>query len=141
MQLQAAPLSNARFSIRVVINESCNISSRQASDINFGRINRSAKAHSAQGTLDVMCTDGTPYNISLLGHGAMSNQNATNTETIPYTLYQDASLSKEWNSVNTYTNTGSGKVQKIHIWGEINNGSTNVAAGQYTDTVTATISY
>lgn len=45
-----------------------------------------------------------------------------------------------WNTVNAITGTGTGAAQTIDFWGEIA-ASQNVAAGTYTDTVTATYTF
>ena len=58
---------------------------------------------------------------------------------IAYELFQDGN--KPWdNDKNKYSNNGSGNVEAIPVFAKVV-GSTNVRAGNYKDTVTATVTY
>ena len=50
-------------------------------------------------------------------------------------------MSKEWGNIadNRLSKQGTGQTQNITIWGKVPNA--NVPAGQYSDKVTATITY
>lgn len=138
----AANQDTTQFNIKITIKETCNISSQEASDIDFGSINRSSSDVSAQGNLNVTCTSGTPYNIALKSNRVMSNS-LSNSSSIPYMLYQDSAQNVVWgtDSSSAYTNTGNGSTQQIGVWGKVFRQNTNVPAGSYADTVTAVISY
>ncbi|AYO53236.1 Csu type fimbrial protein [Acinetobacter wuhouensis] len=140
--IYAGNQNSVQFRVQVHIKESCNISSQGASNLDFGTVNRSADSLSAQGNLNITCTQGTPYTIALKSDRKMLNQ-ATSGAVIPYTLYQDANQSIVWgfDSNQSYTNTGIGANQNIPVWGKVAKQDTNVPSGSYSDTVTAVVSY
>ncbi len=140
--IYAGNQQSTQFKVQVHIKESCNISSNGASNIDFGTINRSAGTLSAQGNLNITCTQGTPYNIALKSDRKMLNQTSSGG-VIPYTLYQDVNQSIIWgiDTNQNYTNTGIGLNQNIPVWGKIAQQDTNVPSGTYSDTVTAIVSY
>lgn len=140
--IYAGNQQSAQFKVQVHIKESCNISSNGASNIDFGTINRSAGALSAQGNLNITCTQGTPYSIALKSDRKMLNQTSSGG-VIPYTLYQDVNQSIIWggDTNQNYTNTGIGLNQNIPVWSKIAQQDTNVPSGTYSDTVTAIVSY
>ena len=133
--------NSSNFNVKITIKESCNISSQNASDMDFGIVERASHQASTQGNLNVTCTQGTPYNISLKSNRLMST---TSTQmTIPYMLYQDSTQQKIWGgeAENAYTDTGTGAIQNIPVWGKVTTEHTNVPAGNYSDTVTAVVNY
>jgi spore coat protein U-like protein len=99
-------------------------------------------------TLQVQCTNTTPYNIGLdagTGSGAtvaarkMSNGGAT----LIYSLYCDSARTVLWgNTVGTDTvaGIGTGASQSYNVYGRVPAQTTPVAA-TYTDTVTVTVTY
>lgn len=129
-----------QFQVKVQINETCEIATGNSADIDFGTVSRTTKNVQSTGTLNVSCTNGTPYHISLQGNGSLRNINDA-TLTIPYKLYQDASLNQEWGNTkeSSFSQHGTGQRQSLTIWGEIPD--TNTPTGQYIDQVTATITY
>lgn len=129
-----------QFQVKVQINETCDIATGTAADIDFGTVSRTTQNVQSTGSLNISCTNGTPYNISLNSAGVLKNV-SNSSLTIPYKLYQDASLSKEWGntSENSFSQKGTGQTQRITIWGKIPD--TNTPAGQYVDQVTATVTY
>lgn len=147
----AAETQTADFQVRMVIQESCTISSAPT-DIDFLTHARSTGAPvSATGSLTVNCSAGTPYQIGLdsgihassegvatSGGRRMSNGNAL----VPYELYQDSSLAKLWGnteSVDMLSAIGTAQDQSHTVHGRVP--STNFPAGTYTDTVTARVVY
>lgn len=131
---------STQFQVKMRVNETCDIGTGSSSDVDFGTVSRTTQNVQATGSLNVSCTQGTPYNIALNSDGTMKNTSNAALQ-IPYRLYQDASLSKEWGSIaeNRFSQQGTGQTQNITIWGQVPD--TNVPAGQYTDRVTATITY
>jgi spore coat protein U-like protein len=135
----AAGTDSAQFQVKITVNESCKFSSAQ--DIEFNAVDRSTKARStAKGQLNVTCTKNTPYNIALEGTGAMSNTKLSSASKVPYKLYQDAARTAEWDASNLLSKTGNGKDQAIPVYAKLA-GDTNVEAGNYVDTVIATVTY
>lgn len=130
---------SSEFKVKITVNESCKFSTSQ--DISFDAIDRSTGAvNSAPGQLNIKCTLNTPYKIALAGKGEMSSLNAGSTSKIPYTLYQDKTNTTEWDVKNLLSSTGSGKDQPIPVYAKLS-GNTNVEAGDYIDTVIATVTY
>lgn len=138
------------FQVRIQILESCDISSVAPTDIDFQTHARGAGAPAtAQGTLTVNCSAGTPYQIGLNsgtnGGGAATSGTrhlSDGVTLIPYDLYQDASHTKFWG--NTQGNDmlgaiGTASNQSHTVYGRVP--STNFPAGTYTDTVTARVVY
>jgi len=150
--LASAATQTAQFQVRIVITESCDIQAVAASDIDFGTLARSTGAPvDAQGTLEVNCSNGTPYTI-----GMNSGDNATSTTAaadnrrmsdgsnnfVAYGLYRDAGRQDFWGEVigtNTLAGTGTASTQTVPVYGRVL--STNAPAGSYSDTVIATITY
>ena len=133
--------NSANFNVKISIKESCNISTQNTSDLDFGIIERSSANTTTQGNFNITCTTGTPYNISLKSNRIMHR--ASSNDEITYTLYQDAAQKNIWGSDqnNTYSNIGSGVQQNIAVWGKVTGDQTNIPAGNYADTVTAVITY
>ena len=133
---------STQLNVSIIIKETCNITTANSSDLDFGSINRASTGSNQSSHLAVNCTQGTPYSIALQSQREMTNVALNNTK-IPYTLYQDANRTTLWgaDTQNAYSNTGTGNTQKIPVWGQVNQANTNVPAGQYTDKVTAVITY
>lgn len=140
------------FQVKITITESCKFATAAATDVNFGTVARSENPAAAAGHLTVDCTVGTPYKIGL--NEGQNSSAATATadnrrmelggEYVPYGLYQDSTRSKLWGSETDglhLTGTGVGNGQDVPVYGMVPTSSTNVPAGTYTDTVTATLTF
>lgn len=140
--IYAVNQESSEFNVRITIKESCNISTADGSELDFGTIDRSSKDANANNNLAVTCTQGTPYRVALQSPRLMINTKINNLS-IPYMLYQDANQSKPfgYDIQDAYSNTGTGNTQKIPVWGQVKQTDTNVPAGQYSDKVTVAISY
>lgn len=105
----------------------------------------------ASASLSVTCTHTTPYTLALnaglnaggaasFGSRAMKN----GTHSLPYQLYLDAGRGNVWgdssNGSGVYSGTGTGSAQSVMIYGRLPS-LAGVAPGNYSDTVTLTISY
>lgn len=140
--IYAVNQESSEFNVRITIKESCNISTANAAELDFSSIDRASTDAKAKNDLTVTCTDGTPYRVALKSPRIMTNTKINNFS-IPYMLYQDANQTKPfgYDLQDAYSNTGTGKTQKIPVWGQVKQSDTNVPAGQYSDTVTVAISY
>lgn len=139
----------ADFQVRMVIQESCTISSAPT-DIDFLEHARSTGAPAiASGTLSVNCSEGTPYQIGL-DSGIHSNSEgaaagrrmSSGNDLVPYELYQDATHTSLWGNTegaDMKSAIGTAKEQPHPVHGRVP--STNFPAGTYTDTVTARVVY
>ncbi|WKT71850.1 Csu type fimbrial protein [Acinetobacter variabilis] len=128
--------ADATFKVKIEVVSTCAIS---ATDIDFGEVNSGMAATDKTGTLNVTCTSQTPYKVGLSGSGKLTNT-ADPTSSIAYKLFQESSDTAWDNKDNLYSATGSGDVQNIPVVAKLF-GSTNVRAGNYADTVTATVTY
>ena len=130
----------------MTVTSSCVINS--ASTLNFGSQGVLTAAVDNTSTLQVQCTNTTPYNIGLdagAGSGAtVAARKMTNgSATVTYSLYTDAGRATVWgNTVGTDTvaATGNGASQTYTVYGRVP-AQTTPAAATYTDTVTLTVTY
>lgn len=143
-----AQSASTTFDVTITITSICSIDTPAATDVAFASSPSTATNVDAVGQLNVNCTPGTAYNIALDeglnagGGGITARAMANNGDLVPYQLYQDAARSSVWGDTigtNTVTNTGTGAVQPIPVYGRVP--SANFPAASYLDTVTATISY
>ncbi len=123
------------FDVKIEVLSTCSI---DATGIDFGKVNSSSVASDETGTLNITCTNQTPYSVGLSGSGKMTNE-IDKLSSIAYELFQN--VNTPWdNDKNKYSNKGSGNVEAIPVIAKVV-GSTNVRAGNYKDTVTATVTY
>lgn len=138
------------FDVKIQILETCNVLT--ASDIDFGSTIPTAGGQIDQtGTINVQCTKGTDYTLDLNGGAAgdtsarrMTGPTATN---ISYQLFQDAGRTAVWGTVvdgdqvdgignglgATYQNDHTVHARAFLVGNE--------PAGNYIDTVTATLTF
>ncbi|WP_235424302.1 Csu type fimbrial protein [Citrobacter koseri] len=151
LPVYAALLSHAHadstsFAVRLTITPTCTISAVPADDVDFGSHSSASGSLTAQGGLTANCTNGTDYEITLdngshfnAGSRRMAGQDTTNDgEYVPYSLYTDAARNTLWDD-NALSGTGTGSNQLIPLYASIS--SANFKAGNYLDTVTATVTY
>jgi len=141
----AQQVATDQFQVLITIESTCSIDTPAATDVDFGSVASTATNIEAEGTLSVNCTPGTPWNIALdagenaagdVAARAMSN----GTEEVPYQLYQDAGRATVWGDTvgtDTLVGEGIGEVEEVTVYGLVP--SANSPAGNYSDTVTATV--
>lgn len=138
LNANAAGTDSTTFQVKITVNESCKFTNKQ--DVNFDAIDRSTgKLNTATGQLDITCTLGTPYQIALEGNGKMSNTSKSGS-TIAYNLFQDAQYQQAWDKTNKRDDVGTGNSQALTVYAKLT-GENNVEAGDYLDTVVATVTY
>lgn len=138
----------ATFDVSMKIVADCTIG---ANSMDFGQ-NQGVitAAVSANSTINVTCTNTTPYNIGLnAGTGAGSSGTTrymagtgANAGTVKFNLYQapGAALWGNTQGTDTVSGVGSGNAQTLTVYGEIPVQATP-APDSYKSTVTATISF
>ena len=147
------------FNVKIIITKACTITAAAATDVDFGSALSNATAPSnAQGTITAQCSALTPYTVALnAGANAgtandvttrrMKNTDASVTANnfVGYQLYRDAAHTNVWGATtgtNTAAGIGTGLGQAVNVYGQVANPSVNhAAAGNYQDTITATITY
>jgi spore coat protein U-like protein len=138
--------ATSTFQVRATITATCTILT--SSDLDFGSLGVLTTNADQSSSIQVQCTNTTPYNIGLdagAGTGAtvttrkLSNGGAV----INYSLYTDAARTTVWgNTIGTDTvaAAGNGGSQNYTVFGRIPAQSTP-APGTYTDTITVTVTY
>jgi spore coat protein U-like protein len=148
------PLANASyaasttstFAVQATIAATCTINS--ASTLNFGTLGVLASNTDQTSTIQVACTNTTPYNIGLdpgAGTGATVavRKLTSGANTVNYTLYSDSGRTTVWGntvSTDTVAATGNGVAQSYTVYGRIP-AQTTPAPGSYADTITVTVTY
>ena len=128
----------AQFQVKLTVEQGCKITA--TNDLDFGVIARNTRGDaSSQSNLDVTCTNGTPYQVKLKGTEMMHNINQPD-QVIPYQLFQTSNHDTEWNANVELSALGTGTTTHLPIYAKLD-GETNVATGQYVDTVTAMLTY
>lgn len=148
--LVAWPLSQASaatatttFSVTANVVTTCNIT---ATNMAFG--DYSGVVLDATSTLDAVCSTGTPYTIGLnagTGTGAtVTSRKMTGpgVELLDYGLFQDAGHTINWGDTAGTEVPGVGitAVQPYTVYGQIP-ASQFVQAGEYSDTITVTLTF
>jgi len=141
-----AASTTSTFAVQVAIQSTCTINS--ASTLDFQNQGVLAANVDRFSTIQVTCTNTTPYNIGLdAGTGAGATvavrKMTSGGATINYSLYTDAGRNTVWgNTVNTDTvaGTGNGAAQSYTVYGRIPP-QTTPAPGNYADTITVTVTY
>jgi spore coat protein U-like protein len=112
-----------------------------------------ATALDAAGSLNIRCTKNTLAHVQL-GQGGNAatgsdcttplRQMASGTERLGYTLYSNSLRTTIWGCTgtneSTFTSANSGTATNIPVYGRIAAGQ-NVAAGNYSDTVTINVTF
>ena len=145
----SAASASANFQVTITITNACDAASLTVGDVNFGSHSFLDSNITASSNLSVKCTNGAPYQIALSAGANPSTPGDTTsrrmtdgTNFVPYNLYSDAAYSASWGNSSTtgqVSQTGTGAVQTFPIYGKATPG--NVPAGNYVDTVQATVTY
>ena len=139
----AATTTTSSFSVTMTLTASCTIVS--TATLNFGSQGVLTANVDQTTTLQVQCTNTTPYNIGLdAGTGTGATRKLTSgANTVNYSLYSDSGRTTVWGNTvgtNTVSATGSGASQTYTIYGRVPP-QTTPAPGTYTDTITVTVTY
>jgi spore coat protein U domain-containing protein, fimbrial subunit CupE1/2/3/6 len=135
------------FQARVTIAATCVIGG--ATTLDFATQGVLSANVNQMSTIQVQCTNTTPFNIGLdkgtNGSSVTSRlmKGGPTNETIAYSIYSDSGYSTNWgNTVGTDTvaSTGTGASQSFTVYGRIPP-QTTPSPGTYIDTVTVTVTY
>lgn len=135
------------FLVKATVSSNCTIA---ATNLDFGTYDPTGTSDlPGQSTVTVNCTNGTAWNVGL-DEGTFAGATVTaRTMTGPgsyslnYALYRDASHTLNWGDTvgtDTKSGTGNGADQVVNVYGLAAH-SQNVGAGDYQDTITATITF
>jgi spore coat protein U-like protein len=134
------------FTGQVTIAATCTINS--ASSLNFGTQGVLAANVDQTSTIQVTCTNTTPFTIGLdagTGPGATvaARKLTSGGSTVNYTLYADAGHTTVWGntvSSDAVAATGNGSAQSFTVYGRVPPQAAP-APGNYSDTITVTVTY
>jgi spore coat protein U-like protein len=134
------------FNVQVTIAATCALNS--ASNLDFGTQGVLAANVDQTSTINVTCTNTTPYNIGLdkgvNGASVTTRQmKSAGPALINYSLFSDAGRTVNWgNTVGTDTvaATGTGSAQPFTVFGRIPPQVSPLPA-VYTDTITVTVTF
>jgi len=141
-----AASTTTTFPVQMTITASCTINS--ATTLNFGSSGVLTANVDQTSTIQVQCTNTSPYNIGLdagTGTGATvaARKMANGANTITYSLYSDSGRTTVWgNTIGTDTvaATGNGAAQAYTVYGRVPP-QTTPAPAVYADTITVTVTY
>lgn len=139
-----AATATDNLDVSLTVEASCSV---VASPLAFGTVSSLAADVDGQATLDVTCSDGAGYTVSLDAGGGTGASTTTRkltsgADTINYALYKDSARTSNFGSTGgeEATGTGNGTAQTIDVYGRVPSGQT-AATGVYADAVTVTITY
>jgi spore coat protein U-like protein len=142
-----AATATSNFQVRLTITAQCLAAT--TTDLDFGSSGFLSSNVDVQSSIQVSCTNTTPYNVGfdkgVNGASVTTRQmkGGPNDELISYAIYSDSGRSTNWgNTVGTDTvaGTGSGSGQTINVYGRVPP-QTTPRPGNYTDTITVTVTY
>lgn len=142
---QAATATNT-FNVTMTITSQCTVTNPTVMGFGAAGVLSSTKIQS--NSFQVTCTNTTPYTIGLdTGLHASGSQRrmlggATNTEFVNYELYTDVGRTTVWGNASGswVSGTGNGAAQSYNVFGSVP-AQTTPSPGNYTDTITITVTY
>jgi len=141
-----AATTTSTFAVQMTVTATCTVNS--ATTLNFGTQGVLSTNVDQTSTIQVTCTNTTPYNIGLnagTGTGATvaTRKMTSGANTVNYTLYSNSGRTTVCgNTVGTYTQaaTGNGSAQSYTVYGRVPSQAAP-APGTYSDTITVTVTY
>lgn len=134
------------FSVSAYVPPACTIT---ADDLQFPVISGFLTSATDQNSaLHLQCVSGTQYKVGLdngiNASGSTRRMAGPSGHTIAYELYRDPARTARWGNsvgVDTVNNTASGNPETLTIYGRVPAQAATPSAGDYSDTVTVTITY
>ena len=134
------------MAVQMTITATCIVNS--ASTLDFGSQGVLSANVDQTSTIQVTCTNTTPYNIGLnagTGTGATvaTRKMTSGANTVNYTLYSNSGRTTVWGntvSTDTVAGTGNGSTQSYTVYGRVP-AQTSPVPGTYADTITVTVTY
>ena len=158
-----AQTATATFDVKIKITKTCAVTTAP-NTIDLGSVAATAAAVSQTGNtpFKVNCSKGTPFFIGMApssgnggtttGTGNMASvaNAATNTDKVPYTLYQDAGYGTIWGNTATTSSVGNGmsgtgagmavaNAKSFTVYAKATN--VDFTPDDYKDTVTVNVNY
>ena len=145
---QAVTSITTTFQVKISIGAACTFSTGAAADMDFGPQTLLTSVLNQTSTINVQCTNTTPYTIGLNGGAVANSVTARQMKSVAgafvnYSLFRDSARTANWgNTIGTDTLSGIGTgATVIHtVYGQVPV-QTTPASGTYADTVTVTVTY
>jgi spore coat protein U-like protein len=133
--------ATAPFSVTASVAANCLL---ETANLDFGTTGLIGSNIDADTGIDLTCTAGTDYTITLDGGGAEDPEHrllTSGSNSVRYDLYSNAQRSAPWGTApgSTVSGDGDGTLHEYGVYGRIP--PQPAAAGAYTDTVVVTITY
>lgn len=141
----SAATDTTNMTVKITVTATCDIHTVAPTDVDFGSVASTAtNVASTGGVLSVKCTTGTPYTIGLdngLNFSTTRQMKNGTANFVGYGLFRDAAFASAWGSTVplSASGTGNGANQNFTVYGRVPSAAS--AAGAYTDTVVATVTY
>ena len=141
-----AALGTMTLSVTGVVMSDCRIST---TNIGFGNNGLLTNTLTANGSINVQCTNGLPYTIALdkgisSGGAITDRQMKSASNIVHYQLYKESGFVNIWGDGTSGTavtsGTGNGNSQTLTVYARVPT-QTTPPAGTYNDTITATLSF
>lgn len=142
-----AATTSTTFTVNATVLAACTLS---ATNMEFGNYDANAGTPTdTTASLNVLCTNGQPYTVSLdagttSGNSVAVRNMTDGSELLSYGLYTDTTRGTIWGDgtagTSTVTGTGNGSQQALTVYGRVPVNQ-RVAQGSYSDTITATVTY
>lgn len=148
-QSAMAATDTATLDVSATVTSNCDVSTTALA---FGNVDvTSGSDTDGTGGISVTCTSGTAWTATAdVGAGIdatlISRKMTDGTNLLNYSLYTDDTYDTVWGdgaggTTGTITGTGDGSAQDTTIYGRVPLGQTTLPAGDYSDTVTVTVTY
>ena len=136
-----AGTANATIAVSVTVVSTCSVS---GSAVSFGAVAAGSGAQQ-QSALTVKCNPGTAYVVALnegqSGDASKRIMSGGDGGELSYDLYRDAARSQRWaDGAMAVSGIGTGDVQSLPLYAAIQPSAASTA-GNYSDSVTATLTY
>lgn len=151
--ISATNPATSTFQVLLKINSACTVTAPNNLDFSNVDGNTSTALTANAAAISVTCSKNLPYSIglkpsggSLVGVGSMAAQTSGNTDSVAYSLFQDAASTVWGDTASTNRKTGtvdtSGNVAKSYtVYGKVAGTALNVTPDNYKDTVTISVYY
>ncbi|MBS0394923.1 MAG: spore coat U domain-containing protein [Proteobacteria bacterium] len=146
-----AATTTTTFQVQAAVQKACQVN---ATALNFGNYTPGSGAASGTSTINVLCTKTTGFTVALNGGsttgGTVAQRLMANgTNTLQYNLFTTNTYATVWgdNSGTSVTQAGTGNglgtPVAYTVYGQLLDNPTNQNAvpGNYTDTITVTVTY
>lgn len=140
--LATAATDSNNFDAVITLTNSCDVSTASISDLDFGSKTIADTNIDTSTDITVKCTTNATYDVGLSGTIG-SRTMSKGAFTIPYEMYSDTSRTTAWgaSSGTTVAGTGTGLDQTLTVYGRVASIPASAEAGNYSDTVTVTVTY